>query len=103
MAKPFLMGMALILVMAFVVACGSAEESEATDVPAEAPTTAPTNTTAPEPTNTPEAVEPEEEEERKRKKRRQCRRSTLHWRQPRRNGPVVRAHFTSATAISAAW
>ena len=63
MAKPFLMGMALILVMAFVVACGSAEEPEATDVPAEAPTTAPTNTTAPEPTNTPEAVEQEEEEE----------------------------------------
>ncbi len=64
MIKPFLLGIALVLLMGFVVACGTAEE--ATSVPtAEAPTEAPTNTAAPEPTNTPEAMEQEEEEEEK--------------------------------------
>ena len=64
MTKPFLIGMALILMLAFVVACGSAEEPTATVAPAE-PTTAPT-TEAPAPTDAPaptEAMEQEEEEE----------------------------------------
>ena len=39
MVKPFLMGLALILVMAFVVACGSAEESETTDTASESAAT----------------------------------------------------------------
>ncbi len=61
MAKPFLLGLALILVLAFVVACGSAEEP-ATEAPAPtaAPTEAPTATSAPEPT---EAMMEEDEEE----------------------------------------
>ena len=64
MTKPFLIGMALILMLAFVVACGSAEEPAATVPPAE-PTTAPP-TEAPAPTDAPaptEAMEQEEEEE----------------------------------------
>ena len=65
MAKPFLMGLAMILVMAFVVACGSAEEPAATEPPAPTavPTAAPTATTAPEPTATEAAMEEEVEEE----------------------------------------
>ena len=59
MVKPFLMGLALILVMAFVVACGSAEEPVATAVPAAEPTAVPP-TEAPAPT---EAMEEEEEED----------------------------------------
>ena len=53
MVKPLLMGLALILVMAFVVACGSAEEPTATQAPAAAPTAVPPTeapTEAPEPT-----------------------------------------------------
>ena len=60
MIKPFLMGLTLILVMAFVVACGSAEEQPvATAVPAAEPTVAPP-TEAPAPT---EAMVEEEEED----------------------------------------
>ncbi len=62
MAKPFLIGLALILLMAFVVACGSAEESEATDASPTAttapPTEAPTQAAAP----TEAAMEGEEED-----------------------------------------
>ena len=64
MAKPLLISLALVLMLAFVVACGSAEEPEATEAPAE-PTTAPP-TEAPAPTEAPpptEATEDEEEEE----------------------------------------
>ena len=53
MVKPLLMGLALILVMAFVVACGSAEEPTATPAPTAAPTAVPPTeapTEAPEPT-----------------------------------------------------
>ena len=58
MVKPFLMGLALILVMAFVVACGSAEEPVATAVPAAEPTAVP-------PTEAPAPTEAMEEEERR--------------------------------------
>ena len=64
MAKPLLISLALVLMLAFVVACGSAEEPEATEAPPE-PTTAPP-TEAPAPTEAPpptEATEDEEEEE----------------------------------------
>ena len=63
MVKPLLMGLALILVMAFVVACGSAEEPTATQAPTAAPTAVPPTevpTEAPEPTAVMEE-EPEEE------------------------------------------
>ena len=54
MVKPLLMGLALILVMAFVVACGGAEEAtEAPPAPTAAPTAVPPTeapTEAPEPT-----------------------------------------------------
>ena len=39
MAKPFILGLALILLMAFVVACGSSEESETTQETSEQTTT----------------------------------------------------------------
>ena len=63
MTKPFAIGLALILMLAFVVACGSAEEPTATQAPAP-----PTATTAPPteaPTEAPEATEAmmEEDEE----------------------------------------
>ena len=63
MTKPFVIGLALILMMAFVVACGTAEEPTATQAPAP-----PTATTAPPtaaPTEAPAATEAmmEEEEE----------------------------------------
>ena len=64
MVKPLLMGLALILVMAFVVACGGAEEAtEAPPAPTAAPTAVPPTeapTEAPEPTA---AMEEEPEEE----------------------------------------
>ena len=53
MVKPLLTGLALIVVMAFVVACGSAEEPTATTAPTAAPTAVPPTeapTEAPEPT-----------------------------------------------------
>ena len=62
MVKPFLMGLALILVMAFVVACGSAEEPVATVVPAAEPTIAPA-TEIPAPTEAMVEEEQEQEEE----------------------------------------
>ena len=57
MVKPILLGAALILLMAFILACGEA----ATAVPTEAPTAAPTPTEAmmEEPTATPEAAAPQ--------------------------------------------
>ena len=64
MVKPLLMGLALILVMAFVVACGGAEEAtEAPPAPTAAPTAVPPTeapTEAPEPTA---AMEEEPEED----------------------------------------
>ena len=63
MVRAFLSGLMLILLLAFVAACGGAEEPEATEPPAAAPTQAPTNTPAPEPTDTPEAMMEEEEDE----------------------------------------
>ena len=62
MVKPFLMGLALILVMAFVVACGSAEEPAATAVPAVEPTTAPPTDTPTEEPTAEVAMEDEDEE-----------------------------------------
>ena len=64
MVKPLLMGLALILVMAFVVACGSAEEPTATPAPTAAPTAVPPTeapTEAPAPTEAMMDEEPEEE------------------------------------------
>ena len=64
MVKPFLMGLALILVMAFVVACGTAEEPTATQAPAAAPTAVPPTeapTEAPEPTDAMMEEEPDED------------------------------------------
>ena len=64
MVKPLLMGLALILVMAFVVACGSADEPTATSAPTAAPTAVPPTeaaTEAPAPTEAAAAEEPEED------------------------------------------
>ena len=61
MFKPLLLGIAIVLLMAFVVACGGAAEPTSAP-PASAPTEAPTNTAAPEPTATVAAMEGEEEE-----------------------------------------
>ena len=63
MVRAFLSGLMIILLLAIVAACGGAEEPDATEPPAAAPTQAPTNTPAPEPTDTPEAMMEEEEEE----------------------------------------
>ena len=60
MIKPFLLVGTLILLMAFVLACGGA--AEPTTAPTtEAPATAPTNTPAPPPTATEAAMEEEED------------------------------------------
>ena len=56
MIKPFLLVGTLILLMAFVLACGGAAEPT-TAPPTEAPATAPTNTPAPAPTPTEAATE----------------------------------------------
>ncbi len=61
MVKPFLLGLSIVLLMAFVVACGGAEEPTAAPA-TEAPTTAPPATEAPEPTATEAAMEDEEED-----------------------------------------
>ena len=61
MVRAFLLSLMLILLLAFVAACGSAEEPEATDAPVAAPTVAPTNTAAAAPTDTPEAMEEDED------------------------------------------
>ena len=61
MIKPFLLVGTLILLMAFVLACGGAAEPT-TAPPTEAPTTAPTNSPAPAPTATEAAMEEEEED-----------------------------------------
>ena len=63
MVRTLLSGLMIVLLLAFVAACGGAEEPEATEPPAAPPTQAPTNTPAPEPTDTPEAMMEEEEEE----------------------------------------
>ena len=64
MVKPLLMGLALILVMAFVVACGSADEPTATSEPTAAPTAVPPTEAATEaPAPTAAAAEEEKEEE----------------------------------------
>ena len=63
MIRVFLFGLILVLLLAFVAACGGAAEPEATEAPAAPPTQAPTNTPPPEPTDTPEAMMMEEEEE----------------------------------------
>ena len=55
------MSLMLILLLAFVAACGSADEPEATDAPVAAPTVAPTNTAAAAPTDPPEATEVDED------------------------------------------
>ena len=60
MVRAFLSGLMLILLLALIGACGSAEEPEATDAPAAAPTVAPTSPPAPEPTDTPAAMEEDE-------------------------------------------
>ena len=54
------LGIAIILLMAFVVACGGAEEPTSAPAATEAPTAAPTATSVPEPTETPEAMEAED-------------------------------------------
>ena len=61
-AKPFLIGLALVFLLAFVVGCGSAEEPTATTAPPTATTAPPTvaPTEAPAPT---EAMMEEEEED----------------------------------------
>jgi TRAP-type C4-dicarboxylate transport system substrate-binding protein len=59
MVKPFLLGVALIFIMAFVMACGSAEESETTTETESETTTQTTATEAP----TEAAMEEEEDEE----------------------------------------
>ena len=56
MIKPFLLVGTLILLMAFVLACGGAAEPT-TAPPTEAPATAPTNTPAPAPTPTEAATQ----------------------------------------------
>ena len=56
MVRILLSGLMLVLLLAFVAACGGAEEPEATEPPAAPATQAPTNTPAPEPTDTPEAM-----------------------------------------------
>ena len=61
MIRVLLFGLILVLLLAFVAACGGAAEPEATEAPAAPPTQAPTNTPAPEPTDTPEAMMEEEE------------------------------------------
>ncbi len=65
MTKPLAIGLALILMMAFVMACGSAEEPEATDPPAATtapPTAAPTTAPTEAPSAT-EAMEGDEDED----------------------------------------
>ena len=61
MTKPFLIGLALILMLAFVVACGSAEEPTATQAPA--PPTATTAPPAAAPTEAPAPTEAMEEDQ----------------------------------------
>ena len=61
MVRAFLLSLMLILLLAFVAACGSADEPEATDAPVAAPTVAPTNTAAAAPTDPPEATEVDED------------------------------------------
>ena len=63
MLKTLMLGTAIILLMAFVVACGGAEEPTAAPAATEASTAAPTATSAPEPTATEAAMEEAAEEE----------------------------------------
>ena len=62
MLKTLMLGTAIILLMAFLVACGGAEEPTAAPAATEASTAAPTSTPAPEPTATEAAMEEEKEE-----------------------------------------